>query len=158
MPLNGLRMRVANIQDVDVLTDFNCRLAQETEDRTLDTNTVRRGVERGLAAGEEVTYLVAETDREVVGQLMLTREWSDWRDGWMYWLQSVYVAAEYRGQGVFRALLKHATSQLQQRSDVVGLRLYVEEDNRAAQATYQQLGFVNPGYRVLELSLNSSKN
>lgn len=156
MPLNSFLMRPANLQDVDVLTDFNCRLALETEDKTLDADVVRRGVQRGLTLGDEVTYLVAETDNGVAGQLMLTREWSDWRDGWMYWLQSVYVAAEYRGQGVFRGLLQHATHQLQQRGDVAGIRLYVEEDNRAAQATYRQLGFINPGYRVLELSLPSS--
>lgn len=151
MPPISLHLRSATLQDVDVLTDFNCRLAQETEHKTLDANVVRKGVQRGLALGDEVSYLVAETANGVVGQLMLTREWSDWRDGWMYWLQSVYVAADHRGQGVFRALLHHATQQLQQRGDVVGLRLYVEEDNHAAQATYRELGFVQPGYHVLEL-------
>lgn len=153
MSVPSFRIRVADIHDVDVLTEYNCRLASETESKTLDADVVRRGVERGLTVGEEVSYLVAEIENRVVGQLMLTREWSDWRDGWMYWLQSVYVAAEYRGQGIFRGLLNHAISGLQQRGDVVGLRLYVEAENRAAQATYQQLGFVNPGYRVLELAV-----
>ena len=81
--------RRANISDVDRITEFNCRLAQETEGKQLDTATVTRGVSRGLLLAPEVLYFVAEKDGTVVGQVMLTREWSDWRDGWMLWIQSV---------------------------------------------------------------------
>lgn len=145
-----LKIRNATPKDTDVIADFNCRLAMETEDKALDSALVRQGVQRGLKQGDEVTYLVAEADEQVVGQLLLTREWSDWRDGWMYWLQSVYVLNEFRGQSVFRKLLAHATTQLQQRGDVVGLRLYVEEDNSPAIETYRRLGFTDPRYKVME--------
>lgn len=146
-------IRPATDADVDILTEFNCRLAIETEDKRLDEPTVRSGVSHGLNLPDEVLYLVAETNGQVVGQLMLTREWSDWRDGWMAWLQSVYVAAECRGQGVFRQLLDHAKDTLRQQADVVCLRLYVERDNHSAIETYHRLGFQDPGYRVLEMPL-----
>lgn len=148
-----LKIRDAATTDAEVIADFNCRLAMETENKTLDSALVCRGVRRGLEQAGEVTYLVGELNGQVVGQLMLTREWSDWRDGWMYWLQSVYVLAEFRGQSVFRELLQHATAQLRHRSDVVGLRLYVEEENSVAIETYQRLGFTAPGYRVMELRI-----
>lgn len=153
--MNQIDIRAATFNDIDIIADFNCRLAAETEDKVLDSATVRNGVERGLGIGEEVTYLVAETNNEVVGQLLLTREWSDWRDGWMYWLGSVYVRADLRGQGVFRQLIQFAEGQLKQRNDVVCLRLYVEDENTAAIATYKRLGFGDSGYRVMELPLSS---
>ncbi len=149
-----LTIRNATATDAQIIADFNCRLAMETENNTLDSALVSRGVRRGLEQADEVTYLVAEVDGQVVGQLMLTREWSDWRDGWMYWLQSVYVLAEFRGQNVFRRLLEHAKSQLHNRGDVVGLRLYVELENAAAIETYQRLGFTSPGYSVMELPMD----
>ena len=151
-----LQIRRATADDIDVLTDFNCRLAQETENRILDPNTVQNGVTQGLTVGDEVQYVVAEVNGAVVGQLMLTREWSDWRDGWMYWMQSVYVIADFRGRGVFRQLAEHVTYQLQQRCDVVGLRLYVEEENQPARSTYERLGFTDPGYRVMELPFTAA--
>lgn len=144
-------IRTALPQDIDTISDFNRRLAEETENKSLDSVTVRAGVERALNLDDEVTYFVAESAGAVIGQLMVTREWSDWRNGWIYWLQSVYVLHERRGQGVFRSLLKHATDHVKQRPDTVGLRLYVEEENSTAQETYRRLGFVQPGYHVMEL-------
>ena len=149
-----MRIRRATSQDAEVLAEFNCRLASETEGKTLNRETVSSGVANGLSAGDEVAYFVAEVEARVVGQLMLTREWSDWRDGWIYWLQSVYVHADFRGQGVFRQLLQHVQRLLQQRGDVACLRLYVEEENQPAIETYRRLGFQDPGYRVMELPLN----
>ncbi|MEQ9409933.1 MAG: GNAT family N-acetyltransferase [Fuerstiella sp.] len=149
----SILIRVATIDDVEILADYNCRLAHETEDRQLDRTTVLSGVKRGLNVGDEVQYYVAESGGNVIGQLMLTREWSDWRDGWIVWLQSVYVAAEFRGQGVFRRLLQYVRQQLHDQPDVLGLRLYVEEENSAAITTYNRLGFQHPGYRVMELPL-----
>ncbi|MCP4508356.1 MAG: GNAT family N-acetyltransferase [Fuerstiella sp.] len=146
-------IRAAGPNDIDVLTDFNCRLAAETEEKQLQPDTVRSGVTRGLSVGDEVRYFVAEADKKIVGQLMLTREWSDWRDGWVVWLQSVYVLADYRGQGVFRQLLDHVKTQIQNEPDVVCLRLYVEEDNDAAKSTYTRLGFDDTGYLVMQLQV-----
>lgn len=152
-------IRVAELSDVDTLAAFNCAIAAETEDRQLPLETVRRGVERGLRHAPEVTYFVAqlansETSEELrkplVGCLMLTREWSDWRDGWLAWVQSVYVVPEQRGRGVFRRLLETATEHLRQSPDVVGMRLYVEVENEDAQAVYARSGFGDPNYKVLE--------
>ncbi|MEZ6121979.1 MAG: N-acetyltransferase [Planctomycetaceae bacterium] len=148
----NLRIRIATPDDVHVIADFNCCLAIETENRTLDRATVERGVRRGLQHQPEVQYWLAEVDQGVVGQLMLTREWSDWRDGWMYWLQSVYVQAEHRSQGVFRQLFQYVTKSLRNDPDVRCLRLYVEAENQIAQAAYEKLGFTSPGYHVMELA------
>ena len=148
---SSMKIRPATSNDADIIADFNCQLALETENKTLDAVTVRNGVARGLAVGDEVTYFVAETDNRIIGQLLLTREWSDWRDGWMYWLGSVYVHADFRGQGVFRQLVDHAKKQLKQRGDVVCLRLYVEHENQPAIETYNRLGFKDTGYRVMEM-------
>lgn len=146
----SIEIRIATESDAEVLTEFNCRLAHETEAIELDRGTVLSGVRRGLAVTGEVIYFVAQDDAEVVGQLMLTREWSDWRDGWLAWLQSVYVRSDYRQQGVFRQLLNAARDHLQRQPDVVGLRLYVEDENVSAMSTYRRLGFTEAGYRVME--------
>jgi len=150
--------RRATSADIDILTEFNCRLATETEGKSLNVEIVRSGVTAGLNVGPEVQYFVAESGGSVIGQLMLTREWSDWRDGWIAWLQSVYVSAEYRGHGVFRGLLEYVRSLLQQRPDVVAMRLYVERENQPAIETYKRLGFADPGYRVMELPLRTESD
>ena len=151
----NLRIRMATENDAHVLTEFNCRLAWETEQRQLDQSIVGRGVQRGLQHKNDVQYWVAESGsvnskNQIVGQLMLTREWSDWRDGWVMWLQSVYVDQAFRGKGVFRKLLQHVTQQLQSQPDVVGLRLYVEHENQRAVDVYHRLSFSDAGYRVME--------
>lgn len=144
-------IRRAAPTDAETLAEFNCRLAFETESKKLDRDLVGRGVKRAFEQGDEAMYFVAEDDAGVViGSLMLTREWSDWRDGWMAWLQSVYVHSDHRNQGVFRALLNHAKQTLRENPDVRGLRLYVENENLRAQDVYLRSGFTDPSYRVLE--------
>jgi ribosomal protein S18 acetylase RimI-like enzyme len=144
--------RAANT-DIDVITDFNCRLAAETEGRILDSAVVRNGVTRGLAVGDEVRYFVAQNESGVIAQIMLTREWSDWRDGWMIWLQSGYVISTERHKGVFRELLAFAVAETSSDMEAVNVRLYVDHDNEAAKATYQRLGFHGTGYDVMEMAL-----
>lgn len=151
---NSIHVREATADDIDVIVRFNCQLAFETEEKALSEDTVRSGVSNGLRHDEEVTYLLAEVNQRVVGQLMLTREWSDWRDGWIYWIQSVYVDADHRSQGVFRRLTQAAVKRSKHRADVACLRLYVEEENTAAITTYRRLGFHFPGYKVMELPLD----
>ena len=151
----NLRIRMATENDAHVLTEFNCRLAWETENRRLDQSIVGRGVQRGLQQKNDVQYWVAESDsvnstNRIVGQLMLTREWSDWRDGWVMWLQSVYLDQDFRGKGVFRQLLQRVIQELQSQSDVAGLRLYVECENQRAVDVYHRLSFADAGYRVME--------
>jgi ribosomal protein S18 acetylase RimI-like enzyme len=108
------------------------------------------GVEAGLADPGKACYFVAEDGGTVVGQLMVTYEWSDWRNGWIWWVQSVYVRPDYRRRGVFRALYRHVHQAAVAERGVVGLRLYVEQDNHRAQEVYRRLGMERTRYFVLE--------
>lgn len=143
-------IRRATLADAEVIAEFNAALAAETEDKTLDRSTLAAGVRSVLEDSSKGTYFVACIDGSPVGQLMITYEWSDWRNGWFWWIQSVYVAAAHRRKGVFRALFDHVADQARSAADVIGLRLYMEEANHAARATYRSLGMKETTYRVLE--------
>jgi GNAT superfamily N-acetyltransferase len=140
MTTTPLRVREATMADINVLVEFNAAMALETEDKTLDKRVLSAGVAAVLAEPKRGFYLVAEDDRTVVGCLMITYEWSDWRNGDWWWLQSVYVRPEARRLGVFRALYAEIERLAGARSDVAGVRLYVERDNVRAQQTYASLG------------------
>lgn len=146
------RIRAARPEDRDTIVAFNCALARETESKTLDRAVLARGVAAALAEPDRLRYWVAEAaeDGRIVGQAAITREWSDWRDGWLWWLQSVYVDGPARGRGVFAALFRHIRAEARSRPDVIGLRLYVEQENDAAQAIYRALGMEPGGYHVYE--------
>ena len=152
-----LVVRDAGADDRDAIVAFNARLADETEGKTLDRAVLSRGVAAALADPDRLRYWVAERDDDganpaprVVGQAAITREWSDWRAGWIWWFQSVYVAPEARGQGVFRALHGHIRTLARGASDVIGLRLYVEHENDRARRVYEALGLRPGGYHVFE--------
>jgi GNAT superfamily N-acetyltransferase len=134
-------VRPALVNDASIIAEFNRRLAMETEALMLDPVVLAAGVQAILADQSRGLYFVAEQHREVVGQLMITYEWSDWRNGWIWWLQSVYVRADMRGHGVFRAIFDFARERAREQGDIVAIRLYVEKENRTAQTTYQSLGF-----------------
>ncbi|MBT3269503.1 GNAT family N-acetyltransferase [Candidatus Poribacteria bacterium] len=144
------RVRRANPADTDVLAEYNIRMARETEGLELTPGTVRAGVSAALADEGKGRYFVAEVDDVLVGQLLVTTEWSDWRNGPMWWIQSVYVAPDYRNGGVFRALYEH-TVEAARVEGVPAIRLYVEEGNDAAQGVYQRLGMKPAGYVVYDL-------
>lgn len=146
----ALVIRAARLEDLDVLVDFNARLAQETERKTLDLDVLRRGAELAIREPDRLRYWVAEWAGRIVGQAAITREWSDWRSGWVWWLQSVYVHPESRGRGVFRTLHAAIRQEAFESKDVIGLRLYVEVENTPAQETYRALGFQPGGYHVYE--------
>ncbi len=146
----SVTVRRATMADVDLLVDFNLQMAAETEDRGLDAARLRRGIERSVEQPERARYLMAERDGEVAGTMMLTREWSEWRDGWFWWIQSVYVDARHRRRGVYQALHAHVRNQALTEADVIGIRLYVEHDNVGAQQTYERLGMVRTGYYLYE--------
>lgn len=148
-----ITIRAARSQDASAIADFNCRLALETESRCLNRDLVLSGVQNGLNLGDEVHYFIAEDSTGLVGQIMVTREWSDWRNGWIAWLQSVYVRADRRRCGVFRSLLKHAISEIARGAHVVCIRLYVEHANHVAKQVYENLGFRSGGYEVMERQL-----
>jgi GNAT superfamily N-acetyltransferase len=143
-------VRPARPTDAEAIVDFNARLAQETEHLTLDPALLSLGVNAILAEPAKGRYWVAETDGRVIGQISVTYEWSDWRNGWFWWIQSVYVVAEYRRLGVFRQLYRHVHQLATDETDVVGLRLYVENENHAALSVYADLGMTPIPFRLLQ--------
>ena len=146
----NITIRQATIADTAVVVRFNALIASETESKTLDTALLQKGVEALLADASKGIYFLAEANGNVVGQTMITYEWSDWRNGTFWWIQSVYVAEEARGSGVFKALFGHIHALAKNRSDVCGLRLYVDEHNARARQTYERLGMEHSHYRMYE--------
>ncbi|MEQ8853277.1 GNAT family N-acetyltransferase [Gimesia sp.] len=149
-----IQIDYATLEDCEIITHFNLELARETESKNLDQELVRTGVVESLGDSRGCQYFVARHQDTVVGQIMFTREWSDWRNGEFWWFQSVYVDPAYRRQGVFKQLSDHVEKLARSNPDVVGLRLYVEKENDRAQSTYHQLGFGFPGYQVMEKMLD----
>jgi ribosomal protein S18 acetylase RimI-like enzyme len=143
-------IRTARASDADTITDFNICMAKETESIDLDAAIVGSGVRQALADPHKAMYFVAEVDGRVVGQLMITHEWSDWRDGDIWWVQSVYVHPDFRKVGAFKALYRHA-EQAAKDAGAVGIRLYVDEHNEGAQAAYVRLGMHVSNYKVMEV-------
>jgi ribosomal protein S18 acetylase RimI-like enzyme len=145
-----LRIRPAEERDAPLLAEFNIAMARETEGKRLLPAVVGAGVRRLLAEPALGFYLVAEVGNEVAGSLMDTTEWSDWRNGRFWWIQSVYVRPAWRRHGVFRALYRHLGDCAAREPDVCGFRLYVERENAAAQATYRALGMGGTDYLLFE--------
>lgn len=148
----SLVIRNATPADQEFLAHGNESMALETEHKTLDPQVVRRGVAAALADPAHGRYFIAEDAAgRPVGQLMVTYEWSDWRNGQFWWIQSVYVLPDWRRRGVFRALYRHVEALARGTPGICGLRLYVEADNVNAQRTYASCGMVDAGYRVMEV-------
>jgi ribosomal protein S18 acetylase RimI-like enzyme len=145
-----VKIRTARREDAATLAEFNLRMARETEDKQLDSGVLASGVNAVLEDPKRGFYLVAEVDGEVAGSLMVTTEWSDWRNGPFWWIQSVYIAPRLRRRGVFRALYEEVRERARNTSRVCGCRLYVDRGNTAAQATYARLGLVETNYKLFE--------
>ena len=147
-----LVLRSATLQDLDVVVRFNAALAWETEQRRLDLERLRLGVQAVLVNSHRGFYVVAESqaESEVVGQLLITFEWSDWRNGVMWWIQSAYVREDCRRQGVFGNLYRYIVELARQEESVAAVRLYVEQENLIAQHTYTSLGLAKAPYHVYE--------
>ena len=148
---SDLLIRPARLDDARVVADFNAAMALETEHKRLDPATLRAGVEHAIANPDVARYFLAEVAGQIAGQLMLTMEWSDWRNATFWWIQSVYVRPEHRSRGVFKALYRHVEQLARARNDVCGLRLYVERQNATAQKVYAGLGMSDAGYVVYEV-------
>ena len=145
-----LSIREALPSDAAIIAEFNANLAFESEGMRLDPGLVGPGVETLLGDRSMGRYWVAESDGRVVGQIMVTYEWSDWRNGMIWWIQSVYVHGDYRRSGVFSALYRHVESLAGQDPQVCGIRLYVEHANARAQRTYESLGMNMTDYQVMQ--------
>ncbi len=135
-----------------MIAEFNLRLAWETESLRLDPATLAAGVRAILSDAAKGIYFVAESQGRIVGQVMLTYEWSDWRNGNLWWLQSVYVHKEFRRLGVFRRLFEHVETVARRGRDVRGLRLYMHADNARARRSYEKLGMNPTHYEVFEMA------
>jgi GNAT superfamily N-acetyltransferase len=153
---SNLRVRDARIEDLDSIVDFNLRLARESESREPDAALLRRGVQSMFGETSRGRYFMAESAGRIVGQTMITYEWSDWRCGMFWWIQSVYVVPEARGSGVFRTLFKHIRELAQREGGICGLRLYVEHENQPAIATYTRLGMKPTGHLMYEEDWSAS--
>jgi ribosomal protein S18 acetylase RimI-like enzyme len=145
-----IKIRNATPVDQTLIASFNSLLAKETEGKRLDPALIGPGVAAILNNDNLGRYWIAEVDSAVAGQIMVTYEWSDWRNGMIWWIQSVYVPEKFRRKGIFRALYRHVESLVKEDQNARGLRLYVEENNTRAIQTYRDLHMSEPGYRVME--------
>ena len=147
-------VRPAGPQDAERLVEFSAALARETEDRRLNLARLRKGIRALLTSAERGFFIVAERDeggrRRPVGQLMVTYEWSDWRNGTFWWVQSVYVDPGWRRKGAYRSMHEYIVTKAKADPTVCGIRLYVEQNNQAAQSVYQRVGLAPSGYWVFE--------
>ena len=145
-------IRKGEIKDIDVIAKYNIAMALETENKVLDDETITNGVSSIIRDKSKGQYWVMEIDSLLVGQLMVTYEWSDWRNGMMWWIQSVYVKPHYRRQGVYSSLYNNLVKMAKLESGCCGIRLYVEKENFKAQETYKSLGMKNAGYEIMEFT------
>lgn len=150
-------IRDAGIEDAATIAAFNTAIAAETEDHVLDPELIAGGVVAILADNSKGRYWVAEIGGDIVGQIMVTYEFSDWRNGVIWWIQSVYIRKDQRRKGVFSALYRHVESLSRTDEGVAGIRLYVEKSNERAQDTYLSLGMQMRDYRVMEVDFREEE-
>ncbi len=145
-----IEVRAGAPGDTDVIAHFQQQMARETEGKDLDRETVVSGVTAVFDDDSRGRYVVAHHEGTVVGVLLLTFEWSDWRDGAFWWIQSVYVEPRFRREGVFRAMYRAVVDDAKKRGNVRGIRLYVDRTNETAHRAYLSLGMSRTGYEVFE--------
>ncbi len=149
-----ITIRIATASDADALIAFNQSMALETEGKQLEPDILSKGVNAVFIDERKGFYVVAESsDGKVVGGLMITFEWSDWRNQWFWWIQSVYVLPEYRNRGIYRKLYEFVKSKARQEGSVYGFRLYVDKENITAQKVYEKLGMKESHYLMFEEKL-----
>jgi ribosomal protein S18 acetylase RimI-like enzyme len=146
----NIQIRQAGAADVETIASFQCRLADESENITLDIETVRKGVRAVVNDPNKGLYWLAEVEGRCVACTMILYEWSDWRNGIVWWIHSLYVLPEFRRRGVLKALYGHLRSLVEADESLRGLRLYVEKDNRTAMAAYEALGMYGQHYKLYE--------
>ncbi len=150
--MSKLHVREAGPADAEQVMKFSLACARDSENLELDRDTVRAGVENALNDPAKGRYFLAEIDGAPAGQVMLTREWSDWRNTWIWWLQSVYVNTEVRGKGVFAAIYSHI-EELASEAGAASIRLYVDKGNTAAERAYIKAGFELDHYNQMAKNL-----
>ncbi len=149
-----MNIHIANFEDADLLVEFNRAMALETEGKRLAPDVLKSGVEAVFSDDKKGFYVVARSrDDQIVGSLMITFEWSDWRGKWFWWIQSVYILPEFRGRGIYRLLYEFVKETARDRQNVCGFRLYVEKENTNAQNVYEKLGMKPSHYLMYEETL-----
>lgn len=144
------KIRKASLEDLETIVKFNYNLAKETEDKELNLELLTKGVQALLNDSLKGQYYVYTINEKVVGQIMHTYEWSDWRNGMFLWVQSVYVDVEYRRKGIFNELYNYVKNLCDEDDGIAGIRLYVEKENFNAKATYKSLGMEECNYHMYE--------
>jgi GNAT superfamily N-acetyltransferase len=147
-------IRPARVSDAIIIAEFNSFLAKETENINLNRERLRKGTESLLADTSKGIYYLSEKDNKIVGQLMITYEWSDWRNAIFWWIQSVYILPQYRKHGIFRQLYQYIESLARTRGNVCGLRLYVDTSNKFAQQTYEAVGMKYSHYQFMDIEFD----
>lgn len=150
-----VRIRLALEEDKKTIAHFQAEMAKETENLTLDPEVLLNGVSAVFRDPAKGKYLVAEDDKIIVGSMLLTPEWSDWRDKWVLWLQSVYVMPEYRRKKIFSLIYEFAKQIAERDDEVAGMRLYVDNSNEKAIKVYNAVGMDGDHYRVFEWMKNN---
>jgi ribosomal protein S18 acetylase RimI-like enzyme len=145
-----MNIRIATVADAPVLVEFNQAMALETEGKQLSADVLSKGVAAVFDDEQKGFYVVAEDEGRVVGCLLITFEWSDWRNGWFWWIQSVYVRPEARGKSVYSNLYAFVKEKAAAEGNVCGFRLYVDRENEHAQRVYEKLGMELSNYLSYE--------
>jgi ribosomal protein S18 acetylase RimI-like enzyme len=146
-----MNIHIANFEDASSLVEFNQAMALETEGKQLAPDVLKSGVEAVFSDDKKGFYVVARaSDEQIVGSLMVTFEWSDWRGKWFWWIQSVYILPEFRGRGIYRLLYEFVKETARDRQNVCGFRLYVEKENTNAQNVYKKLGMKPSHYLMYQ--------
>ena len=151
----NLVIEEARIGDLNTLVEFQLKMAMETEELKLDREILIKGVKAVYEDPAKARYFVTRIDERVVGMLMITLEWSDWRNGWVWWIQSVYVEQEFRKDGIFRSLYTYIRNVVENSDSIRGLRLYVDKRNIKAQKVYNALGMTGEHYTTYEWMKNN---
>lgn len=146
----GINLRMATVRDIDNITLFNTEMAFETESIYLDQADLRHGIAAVLSDSNLGFYLISELEGVMIGQILITKEWSDWRNGWFWWIQSVFVEPNRRRMGVYSAMYKKIVDMAGSEGNVCGLRLYVDRDNLSAKQVYSHLGMSQSHYDLYE--------
>ena len=146
----GINLRMATVRDIDNITLFNTEMAFETESIYLDQADLRHGIAAVLSDSNLGFYLISELEGVMIGQILITKEWSDWRNGWFWWIQSVFVEPNRRRMGVYSAMYKKIVDMAGREENVCGLRLYVDRDNLSAKQVYSHLGMSQSHYDLYE--------
>ncbi|HIG40424.1 MAG: GNAT family N-acetyltransferase [bacterium] len=164
-----MQVRIATLKDREIIARFNQQMAQETENKVLPDNVINPGVTQLINSSNNGFYLVAtdvatdtganpSEEEKILGCLGITFEWSDWRNGLFWWIQSVYVDKSARRQGVFKSLYQTVSELAKKEGNVCGIRLYVEKDNTTAQQTYLNFGMIETEYRIMEVDWGSARS